>query len=125
VKDDILIRDNYKCCFCGVKNNLNIDHKDDTYNVSGKLTAEHGQVVCGHHNFVKRGGNPSKRNERRPPPCLKPLIKYTNNSVDYWKDPCKWVNSVKDWFDKTIDKLEKKLKDKDATIEKLSKKLTT
>jgi hypothetical protein len=129
VKEEIFERDNGKCVFCGTKHNVVVDHKDDLYESVGILKAQHGQMICGHHNVLKRGGNSCKRKSRCCPPFLKVLSKYVDKSLDFWKDPYKWVGNVVDIIEdkdisinklkKTNDILENELKDKDIIISKL------
>ncbi len=56
-KQEILLRDNYKCVICGRGKNegveLHVDHikpKD----LGGKATIENGQTLCSQHNFQKK-----------------------------------------------------------------------
>ena len=56
-KEQILIRDGYKCVVCGrgIKDGveLHVDHIKPKY-LGGKSTIENGQTLCAQHNFIKK-----------------------------------------------------------------------
>jgi hypothetical protein len=93
-KENIRIRDNNECIVCGSKTELNIDHKDDSYQ-SIELTSDDGQLLCSSCNTKKRAGNSNKRSTRKCPPYLSGLRKeFCMDSYNFWFDPRGWINKI-------------------------------
>jgi hypothetical protein len=121
---DIKKRDGNCCVFCGSKNDLQIDHKDDEYNNIDTLTVDDGQQLCAHCNITKRGGNSYTRYDRNVPPFLQNLNKlFDMKNIYFWYDPRKWVNLIVNKLKEEIKlniQLRKMLEERDAAIVKLN-----
>ena len=104
IKKLVLLRDNNKCIYCGSKNNICIDHKDDEYSKK-ELTYKDFQVLCQHCNTIKRSGSINNRIHKELPPFLEPIrklkkyigydpkyIKGENTNISrFWYDPKNWM----------------------------------
>lgn len=105
-----------KCVYCGSKENICIDHKDDLYEYKEPLNIntqnpQHFQILCNHCNTLKRSGNSELNRLDIIPtniPFLNPLnklnyilgydINYKNgikkNNNRFWYDPINYTKSL-------------------------------
>lgn len=133
---------NKTCIYCGSKNDICIDHKDDEY-ITKELTYKDFQVLCQHCNTVKRSGSRINRVDKELPPFLEPIrklnkyigydpkyIKGENTNISrFWYDPKNWIiENTKEIIDiiekkdKKILQLEEILKEKEEEIKNLKNK---
>ena len=133
---------NKTCIYCGSKNDICIDHKDDEY-ITKELTYKDFQVLCQHCNTVKRSGSRINRIDKELPPFLEPIrklnkyigydpkyIKGENTNISrFWYDPKNWIiehtkeiiHIIKKKYKKIL-QLEEILKEKKEEIKYLKNK---
>ena len=98
-KDEILVRDGYKCVVCGKDEAdgevLHIDHIRPR-DKGGKSTTDNGQVLCSAHNFRKKNYNQTETAKRL---FINLLNRSEKNSDFQLADFCKDILSVYDKHD--------------------------